>query len=214
MDGLFLVMELVGTVAFAVSGAIKGVQRELDLFGVIILGVVTAVGGGVVRDLVIGRTPPLAFCDPQYVLIAITVSLLLFLVLYIGAFRASQTFRRLLAWLLTAADTVGLAAFTVLGIESTLRFAPESGVTVLLFVGVISGIGGGILSDSLSGSVPHVFKKHIYAVASLAGAVTLLLLMRVLPRAAATLIAFFVVIALRLCAIRFRCNLPRIKLEQ
>ena len=205
MDVLFTIFELVGTVSFAVSGAMEAIRHKMDLFGVAMLGVITATGGGILRDIVIGKTPPQVFQDPTWAIVAMVVALIVFIVLRCS--RAGEiSFAKTREAMYHLADTAGLAAFTVLGIES----AGGGNAALLLFVGMITGVGGGVLRDVLAGTVPSIFRKHIYALASLAGAITDILLMRILPTEAAMLTGCAVVILIRFLAIRFCWNLPRI----
>lgn len=205
MEILFTIFEFVGTVSFAISGAMEAIRHKMDLFGVAMLGLITACGGGVLRDVVIGSIPPSVFRDPTWAIAAILVSLLVFIIL-----RCSKTavmhFARVREALYFIADTGGLAAFTVLGIET----AGDGNAALLLFVGMITGVGGGVLRDVLAGTVPSIFRKHIYALASAAGAIADILLMRFLPREAAMLAGFGVVVLVRFLATIFHWNLPRI----
>ena len=204
MDVLFAIFEIVGTVSFAISGAMEAIRHKMDLFGVVMLGVITATGGGVLRDVVIGAIPPRVFRDPLCAILAAIVALAVFIAL--RCFQTSAAhFARVRELLYFAADTAGLAAFTVLGIES----AGGGNGALLLFVGIITGVGGGVLRDVLAGSVPSIFRKHIYALASAAGALADILLMRVLPNEIAMLAGFGVVALIRILAAHFRWNLPR-----
>ena len=205
MDVLFTIFELVGTVSFAVSGAMEAIRHRMDLFGVMMLGVITATGGGILRDIVIGQTPPRVFQDPTWAIVAMLVAVVVFIVLRCS--RAGEIhFAKTREAMYILADTAGLAAFTVLGIES----AGSGNAALLLFVGMITGVGGGVLRDVLAGTVPSIFRKHIYALASLAGAITDILLMRILSEEAAMLAGCAVVILIRFLAIRFNWNLPRV----
>lgn len=203
---LFAIFEFVGTVSFAISGAMEAIRHKMDLFGVIMLGVITACGGGVLRDIVIGVIPPRVFRNPRWAVLAIVISLLVFIILRFSK-AALQHVVRLREALYFLADTGGLAAFTVLGIES----AGEGSFALLLFVGMITGVGGGVLRDVLAGTVPSIFRKHIYALASAAGAVVDLLLMRILPHEVAMLSGFFTVVLIRVLASHYHWNLPHIE---
>ena len=211
MDVLFSIFELLGTVAFAVSGAMEGVRHRMDLFGVTLLGLVTAIGGGVLRDLVIGQIPPKVFRDSRCAVLAILVALAVFIILKLTQERKPRALARLRDRLYFLSDTLGLAAFTVLGIESA---GPRSNTGLLLFVGMITGVGGGVLRDILAGSVPSILRKHIYAVASLAGALADVLLMHILPAEIAMLAGFVLVVLIRLAAAHYKWNLPHIDLDE
>jgi len=206
MDLLFLIFEFVGTISFAISGAMEAIRHRMDLFGVAMLGVITATGGGILRDLVIGCTPPRVFRDPTWAIVAMAVALLVFVLVKRLGSRTTR-FARIQELLNLFADTAGLAAFTVLGIES----AGEGNGALLLFVGMITGVGGGVMRDVLAGTVPSIFRKHIYALASAAGALTDILLMRVLPGEIAMTAGFAMTALVRLLAVHFRWNLPRIE---
>lgn len=204
IDTLLLVLELLGTIAFAASGAMTGLQKRMDLFGVCMLGVTTAVGGGVLRDILLGNVPPNMFRDPVYAATAVTVSLILFLP---NIRRCLTRDSRRFNLVLLVMDTLGLGIFTVTGMRVAYAYTARPTLFLLCFVGVITGVGGGVLRDILAGDTPYIFRKHVYASASLAGALVCGLLHGV--HSAASMIAGAVVIALiRLLSAYFRWNLP------
>ena len=207
MDLFVLVTELVGTVAFAASGALTAMKKQMDLLGVLVLGLITAVGGGILRDLILGITPPLAFRDPLCAIVAVGTSLLLCIP---WLRRHLMHNPRLFDVSLLVMDSVGLGVFTVMGIWNALAFSPDRSTFLLIFVGVLTGVGGGVLRDVLSGNTPYILVKHIYACASLAGAVCCTFLWRVLPSFAAMLISIGVVLIIRLLSAHYRWNLPRV----
>lgn len=207
MNLLFSIFEFLGTVSFAASGAMEGIRHKMDLFGVTMLGLITATGGGVLRDVVVGAIPPRVFRDPRCAVLAVFVALAVFFLLRFSR-AATERFVRAREVINFAADTAGLAAFTVLGIESV----GGENLALMLFVGIITGVGGGVLRDVLAGSVPSIFRKHIYALASAAGALADVLLMRILPAEAAMLAGFCVVVLIRILAAHFRWNLPHVEL--
>lgn len=208
MDLFITVFQMIGTVAFAASGALTAMHRKMDLLGVIVLGVVTAVGGGIIRDLLLGITPPLAFRDPLAVMVAIAVSVILFIPKIRHLLMHNQ---RVFDTSLLIMDSVGLGIFTVMGIWNALDFSPERSTFLLIFVGVITGVGGGVLRDVLAGNTPYIFVKHVYACASLLGAAACTLLWRVVPSYAAMLTGVLTVLILRLLSAYFHWNLPRAK---
>ena len=181
-DVLVFVLELIGTVAFAVSGAIVGIKKQMDLFGVIVLGICTAVGGGIVRDLILGVTPPVTFQNPIYTLTAAAVSVLMFLPpmrARIG--RHEPGFDRLLLVM----DAVGFGVFTVVGVQCAYQQSEDYTLFLLIFVG------------------------HFYACASIVGALICALCWRALGGNAAMLFGAAVVVVLRLLAAYYHWNLPR-----
>ena len=168
MDILIFAFEIIGTVAFSVSGAMTGLKKNMDIFGVMILGVVTAIGGGVTRDLILGITPPGTFGHPVYAIVATVTAIITFL----------PAIRRLLTsnqhvhdFVLLILDSLGLGVFTVVGIQTAYSVSTGRGAFLVVFVGVITGVGGGVLRDVLAGEKPYIFVKHIYACASIVGAV-------------------------------------------
>lgn len=202
---LFLwVLEIIGTIAFAISGAIVGIKREMDMLGVAILGLTTAVGGGVIRDLILGQQPPKTFRDPTCALIALAVSLIVFASFYFGKHFHNK---RLPDMLLLIADSCGLGIFTVNGVAAAMDVHEE--ITLLLFSDVLTGVGGGVLRDMLAGNRPYVFVKHVYASASILGAVSYLLLHGQMDDAYATCISISLTVILRLLSSYYRWNLPK-----
>lgn len=202
------IVNLIGTVAFAASGALTGLKKGMDLFGVCILGLVTAVGGGVIRDLILGLTPPMAFQDPTSALVALAVSAVFFL----GRVRRllmykPALFNHLLFWM----DALGLGVFTVVGVQIAYEAVAEPTLFLLVFVAVVTGVGGGVLRDQLAGDTPYIFVKHVYASASLAGAILCAGLWSRLGSMAAMLLGLGVVVLIRGLAAHFQWNLPRSK---
>ncbi len=199
------IMEIIGTVAFAASGALTAVKKKMDLLGVIVLGIVTAVGGGIVRDLILGITPPLAFRDPMCAMIALFTSLILFIPC-VRRFLMQK--EHLFDYTLFFMDSIGLGVFTVMGIWNALEFSPEKSTFLLVFVGVLTGVGGGMMRDVLAGDMPYILVKHIYACASFIGALSCVLLYKILPLYAAMLIGMSLVLIIRLLAAHYHWNLP------
>lgn len=202
---LFLIFELAGTVAFAVSGAMTALKRSMDIFGVAILGLTTAVGGGIIRDLVLGNTPPVAFRLPIYALTAIGTAIVFFLP---RVRRAMQTRQAVFNRVLFLMDSLGLSIFTVVGIQVAMS-ASEHNLFFLVFVGVVTGVGGGVLRDVLAGKMPVVFKTDFYACASLIGALVCSILWPYAGGVPAMTLGAGVILVLRLCAARYHWSLPK-----
>lgn len=200
------ISEIIGTIAFAVSGAMTAMKKKMDLLGVIVLAVVTAIGGGILRDLILGITPPLAFRDPLCAVIAVAAGLVVFIP-WVRQFLTHNQ-RRFDAVLLIM-DSVGLGVFTAMGIWNALSFCADRSRFLLIFVGVLTGVGGGVLRDILAGNTPYILVKHIYACASLVGAISCTLLWTAVPEYAAMLIAMLLVVIIRLLAAHYHWNLPR-----
>ncbi len=209
--GVIFPVEIIGTVAFASSGAMVAVRKKLDLFGIVVLGVVTAVGGGMLRDLVIGSIPPSMFLNPVYVFTAFLTALILFLLFrrwpFLLASRHIESFEKAM----NIVDAVGLGAFTVTGINTGVKAGYGEYHFLIIFLGVITGIGGGILRDIMAGETPFVLKKHVYACASVSGACLYVLLLQFTNSDYAMLFSALLVVIIRLLASHFRWNLPSIR---
>ena len=201
---VILILELIGTISFAISGAFIGLQKKMDIFGVVILGIVTSVGGGVIRDIILGHTPPATFSNPIYALVAASVSIVVF---FPAVHRFMLKKQHLYDLVLLVMDSIGLGVFTVVGIQ--IAYTTSQNVFLLVFVGVITGIGGGVLRDVLAGNTPYIFVKHFYASASLIGAICCVLMIKVTDEIVAMLCSALVIIILRFLAARFHWSLPK-----
>lgn len=194
------VLELIGVVAFAVAGALTAIDRELDIFGVLVLATITALGGGIIRDLLVGRFP-VSLQNPIYFYVAL-----------LGALLAIPMLRltpRSLLWL-KLFDALGLALFSVLGAQVGLLYHLNFLSTLLL--GLLTGIGGGVLRDMLANEIPLVLRQEVYALASVIGISVLWVIMRAGGSALVGVIAGAVIIlGIRLAAIYWNLNLPRIR---
>ena len=207
MLGIF---ELLGTIAFAASGAMTGLSKKMDILGVSTLGVVTAVGGGVIRDLILGSTPPATFRNPTYALVAIAVSLIMFIPMVRRFLFKKQHIYDLVMLIM---DSVGLGVFTVVGIQVAYASDTSHNAFLLIFVGVVTGVGGGIMRDILSGNTPYIFVKHFYACASIIGAIVCILIWKYLGQSLAIIGGSVVVLILRLLAAHYRWSLPKAEIE-
>lgn len=205
-ETLLLIFELIGTVAFAASGAITGLTKKMDIFGVTTLGVVTAVGGGVFRDIILGITPPATFSKPIYALVAIAVSIIIFIPAVRNFLFKKQ---RVYDMVMLIMDSLGLGIFTVVGVQTAYMSNASYNVFLLIFVGMVTGIGGGIIRDVLAGNTPFIFVKHFYACASLIGAIACIVLWKLFGQSVAISGGAVVIIILRLLAAHFRWSLPR-----
>ncbi len=206
-------LEIVGTIAFASSGAMLGIRKNMDIFGVNVLGITTAVGGGCVRDLLLGIHPPKMFQNFAYVGTAILTSCLLFVVFFIKKELLESTFLERYERVMSALHAVGLGIFTVMGIRTAMDLEGShfDHWFLLVFVGVATGIGGGMIRDVMAGETPFVFIKHVYACAALIGAFLYIFLCRAVPDIGAMLVSSITVVAVRLLAAHYRWNLPRIR---
>ena len=210
---IIFIVEIIGTIAFASSGAMVAVRKRLDLFGIIVLGVITAVGGGMLRDLMIGNIPPNMFRNPGYVLAAFLTVLVLFLLFRCWPFLLGSRYIEGYEKIMNILDAIGLGAFTVIGIDTGVEAGYGDYHFLIIFLGVITGIGGGILRDIMAGETPYVLKKHIYACASIAGACLYVVLLQATRSASAMIGSALLVVAIRILASHFRWDLPGIDMD-
>lgn len=235
---LLSIFDFLGTVAFAFSGALVAMQKKLDLFGVIFLGITTAVGGGIFRDIILGQTPPTAFVKPTYCFISIVISIIAFY----GYPKISQRYTdikkkefdahptentsqymsadqlfkitnkrnqmALLKNIISLFDAIGLATFTITGANLAYN-QPNTNIFLVACMGLITGVGGGVLRDTFVQNTPLIFTKEIYAVASIIGAVVFYLCNYIgFPYNVTFSVCFIVVFFARMISIKFNINLP------
>lgn len=212
MTSSFLsLFDLIGTIAFALSGATVGVSREMDIFGVNIMAVTTACGGGCIRDMIIGNTPPNMFNNPFYVIIAVGCANIFFLMSYFHQRlpeKAEQAYDFLMFWF----DTFGLGAFAVDGVIVGVEAGYYDNIFLICFLGFLTGVGGGVLRDIMCNQVPDIFVKHVYATATIAGTLMMVITFETTANEnLAMIIGFSSVILLRFLANHFNWNLPKVE---
>lgn len=211
MDEFIFILELIGTVAFASSGAMIAIEKKMDIFGVNVLGATTAVGGGIMRDIILGLTPPGAFSHPVYVLVAALTSTILFVIAYAKptAFESrvkTDYYDKLMFW----CDTAGLGIFTVVGIQAAVRAVGGENVFFFVFIGTLTGVGGGVLRDIMAGETPYILVKHIFACAAIAGGIVCVVGRTAFGEAYGTILGLAATVLLRFLAAHFRWNLMRV----
>jgi len=196
-----LAADLAGTVVFAIEGATAALHAGLDLLGVLVLSFTVALGGGIVRDLLIGSTPPSAIRDWRYPVLAFIAGLFTFLL--------HARVEAVPPWLLTTLDAAGLALFAVAGAEKALECQINPFIAMLM--GAITGCGGGVMRDILLARVPMVLVANIYASAALLGAAVLVVSRRLgCPPAVAATLGGVACFAVRVAAVRYNWQLPRL----
>lgn len=209
MNIVFQFGEWLGTAAFAVSGAMIAVDKRTDIFGVILLAVITALGGGTIRDMLLGQLPPRMFSNFQYVLLSTVCAVIVFVLARIFKERFVEK-ERFIEQINNVFDAIGLGVFAVSGAHIGMEAGYGDNVFLMAFLGMTTAVGGGILRDIMIKEMPFVLKKRIYAVAAIAGALTFIGFARVgVSSAVAYGAGCAVTTALRLLATVFRWNLPR-----
>ena len=205
----FSILEIAGTVSFAISGAMAALEKKVDLFGVIVLGITTALAGGIFRDMLVGRVPPAAFSDGTYMKIAFVTSVIVFLAAwmfsdkYVNNIQVIDTINNIF-------DAAGLGAFTITGAKVAMSMGYMDNSFFVIFLGMVTGVGGGILRDLMIGEIPFILRKRIYAVASLlGGCIYYVLLSNNVADMTAAFIGIGIVFSLRMLATIFRWNLPK-----
>ena len=209
MDSIFFVFEIIGVIAFSLSGALTAMKKEMDIFGACVLGMTTAIGGGIIRDLILGVTPPAAFVNPLHAVLGLAIPALTYLPKIQKFFARNKHKVHTLS--LMIADSVGLGVFTVVGVNACFESMTAPNIFTVVFLGVITGVGGGVLRDVFSMNLPKIFVKHFYACASIAGAIVAYFAHIWLGALAASIAGAAVVITLRFLASFLRWNLPKPK---
>lgn len=196
---LLFVLDMIGTVAFAASGAWVGVRKEMDLFGVIALGMVTAIGGGTLRDLLLGDLPPFCLQNEIYLWVPVATAVVVFIM---------HRHLPILIQPLLYLDAVGLGTFVVIGTSKALLF--ETGPFAAVLMGVLTGTAGGVIRDILANEVPLILRQEIYASACILGGILLVLLTGLqVPDQITMLMTAGSVIIVRVLAIRHHWSLPK-----
>ena len=192
-------IEILGTVAFAISGSFAAMQRRLDPFGVLIIAFVTAIGGGTVRDLLLGDTPVAWMRDVNYCLLILVTSVLtIFFKTQIKKFKVT----------LFLFDSLGLGLFTIVGVQKGIVFGLDPGICVAL--GTITGCFGGVIRDTLLNTIPLIFRKEIYATACILGGVLYFGLLKFNIEAdLAKIIVIAFIFTLRIIVVRYKWVLPK-----
>ncbi len=211
-EKIYFALEIIGTMAFAVTGVITAFDKKLDLLGAVVLGLVTAVGGGILRDMILGYLPPAAFRESVFSLIAIAVSVVSFIVAY---FTGNKIKKHNKQWfqVLNIFDSAGLAAFTVAGVNAAHLCGYSENSFLSIFVGALTAVGGGLLRDIMSGSVPVILKKRVYALAAIAGASIYQCLFELtsLHESVIIVISILSIFVIRILATVFHWNLPSLE---
>jgi uncharacterized membrane protein YeiH len=196
---MLVLIDLLGTLAFAISGASKAIYYKLDWLGLLVMAIVTGVGGGITRDLLLGSTPPLALQNPNYIMVCIAGAFLTLVV--------EKRFRFFMKFVLII-DALGLGFFTAVGASKAAQM--ESGALAIVLLAMITAAGGGLIRDILVSEIPQVLRSDFYATAALLGGLLFLGLQNTtFSFSTQILITTFFTFIIRLIAIRQKFNLPK-----
>ena len=207
-------MEIIGTIAFAFSGALVAIGAGLDVFGVVFIACITAFGGGVLRDILLGINPPAIFLNFKVFVIAMLVAILTFIIAYIFKVKFNY-FRTKIEHINNIFDAIGLAAFVVIGTEVAYSKGYSDNGFIVVFCGMITGVGGGIFRDVLIDTTPYIFKKYVYAVATIIGGITYFVLREYAHNInLASLLSMLLIFTIRMLATKYRWSLPKIQINE
>lgn len=212
MQSVISFFEIVGIIVFAITGALEAIKSKMDLLGVLIIGTTTAVGGGIIRDLVLGINPPASFNNPIFIYYATSTSLIVFMIAYFNKKIMGNASVTIFDKILTVTDALGLAVFTILGMKVAYALSYEYRGVIYIFVGLITGVGGGVIRDVLLQKVPYILERNIYASASIIGAVIFYLLTKnnILNEALRMEISILIIFVIRIYAAKHNLNLPKV----
>ena len=213
MELFYTIIESIGVVAFSASGAMVAIRRKTDLFGVMLLAIITTLGGGLTRDVIFSFTPPAFFNSKEYLLLSVVVSVIVFLF----ARKFSNTYLQnetRIEHINDIFDALGLGIFAVMGVKVAFEQGYENNALISITCGAITCICGGMLRDVLTNSTPFVLVKRIYALAAIAGAATYYLLYIYsenlgVEDSLAMVIGLTVTFILRVLAMAFKWNMPK-----
>ena len=207
---LWTFFEIAGTIAFAISGALVGISRRMDIFGILVLALSTAIGGGIIRDVLVGNIPPNSFKTSLYIVLTTVITFIIFFIYRNQILRYMS--RRKLRKMYLLADTLGLASFTVTGTTIGFNAYPEYPLFAIT-LGLITAVGGGIIRDVLAQRIPSVLQEEIYALPSIIGGIVFYLIAIIGDDYwyLASPISFFVVSFLRMIGIYYHLSLPKVR---
>jgi uncharacterized membrane protein YeiH len=204
MDPLIHILDLIGLAVFSITGALAAGGKKMDIFGVVVLGCVTALGGGTLRDIILGSRPVFWIADLRNLLVPALAA--------IATFVVARRWR-IPAMSLMYADAIGLAVFTVIGFQKGFELTQKYGIAIIM--GVTTGVVGGIIRDVLSGEIPLIFRREIYASASLFGAALFALLSHAqLPIPFNISVSLLATLFLRFAALYWKLGLPILLLKE
>ena len=206
-----LCLEVIGTIIFALQGSMVAIEYNLDVLGIFVLALTTAVGGGMTRDIILGNTPPNMFKDPIYCIVAAVVALLVICTYKVFVEKVSEKALPYMRICGNVSDAIGLGIFTVVGMQVSMKQGYMDNAFLCIFVGVITGVGGGMLRDIFVRRTPVILTKEIYAVAAIIGGILYWHLRKFIEDRYAVYLATSFIVIIRLLAVKKDLHLPRIK---
>ena len=209
---IFFLSELIGVIAFSVAGTLSGLRRELDILGAMIIGCVTAVGGGLTRDIILGINPPSMFIRPVYTATAAATAAVTLIAAYLVK-RYSVRMPKDSDEIINLFDALGLGVFVTVGVDTVIRRGYSQNAFLAIFIGTVTCVGGGILRDILLGQIPSILRKQVYAVPCAVGAVIYYYGKPILHETPAIIVTVIFVMAIRVLAAHFRWDLPKIRMD-
>ena len=213
-DILFFSAEIIGTIAFSVAGSLVAIRRELDIFGTVVVGGITAVGGGCLRDILLGNLPPAMFRTPVYAIVAAVVSVIVFTAEYL--FPAEKVLAsKKYEFVVNIFDALGLAIFVVVGINSAKSCGYGDNGFLAICVGVLTGVGGGVVRDLLVKTVPMILRKQVYALPAIVGGILYYYMTKAgVNEIICVVITIILIMTVRILAAMLRWNLPKIRQQK
>jgi uncharacterized membrane protein YeiH len=199
MEFIFIV-EIIGTIAFAMSGALVAIEKDMDYYGIVFFAIITSVGGGIVRDIIINKSLASSLANPIYMIISIFSAAIVIIfykkIIHLG--KVLQLF-----------DAIGLGAFTAIGAEVSIRNGLHQPF-VIIILAVLTGTGGGVLRDVFAKEIPYVFQKEVYAVASVFGTILFIVIYKVVGNEAALYVCFAVTTLIRVFCLKKNIHLKKV----
>ena len=208
VDVILNIVEYIGVISFAISGAVIAINKKADAVGAVFFALLTCFGGGLIRDIALGDVPRILTVTSNYylALVCIIVSLICFALAFIPK-TASFITKHRHDFIIDFTDAIGLSVISVFGVDVAIELGHTNPI-LLIFCGCITGVGGGMLRDICSAEIPFIFRKHIYLIPTLCGAIFYTLTYKHIHHLASLLIAIGIIIAFRVLAIKFKWNLP------
>ncbi len=209
-DTIVFILQALACVAFSLSGTIAAIIKKADAVGAFVLSMTTVFGGGLIRDIILGITPPALFTDRNMLIFSIISGATALIAFHLAFLTPASIFimKHKNDFILNLLDAIGLSIFVVTGAKSAIDAGFADNYPLIVFAGVVTGTGGGILRDTLSNEIPLVFRKHIYMLPVIGGCIIYIILAEYVGGIISMIIPMAVIITLRILAIIFKWNLP------